>query len=120
MDRIVVPEIPLRAHLGVTPEERREEQDVFVDLVMHLDLAPAGAWDNLDLTVDYDAVCEVVARVVTSHPFHLIEAMAEDIARTILSDFEVDEVDVRVRKPGALLARGVPHAAVEIRRRRDA
>jgi dihydroneopterin aldolase len=119
MDRIVVPEIPLRAHVGVTDAERETDQEIAVDLVLHLDLAPAGTSDDIAKTVDYDAVCGAVAAVVGSRPFRLIEAIAEEVARAILRDFEVYEIDVRVRKPGALLARGVPFAAVEIRRRRD-
>jgi len=119
VDRIVIPGIPLRAHVGVTGEERRTAQDLVVDLVLHLDLAPAGAADDLSKTVDYDAVCASVAGVVTSQPFHLIEAVAERVAGTILGGFDVAEVEVRVQKPGALQGWGVPFAAVEVSRRRD-
>lgn len=119
MDRIVIPEIPLRAHVGITAEERRPEQEVIVHLALYLDLAPAGESDDLAKTVDYDTVCEAVGCVVASRSFHLIEAIAEEVARAILSDFGVDEVDVRVEKPGALRERSVPFAAVEIRRARD-
>ena len=119
MDRIVVPGIPLRAHVGVTAEERRTDQEIVVDLVLHLDLAPAGTSDDLAKTVDYDALCGRVSRVVASHQFNLIEAIAEEVAHAILSDCDVEEVEVRVEKPAALRARGVPFAAVEIHRRRD-
>lgn len=119
MDKIVVPGIPLRARVGVTEDERRSSQELVVDLALHLDLAPAGASDDFSRTVDYDAVCGTVQQVVESRPFRLIEAVAEEVARRVLEDFDVAEVEVRVQKPGALRARGVPFAAVEIRRSRD-
>jgi len=119
MDRIVVPDIPLQARVGVPEAERMEPQEVFLGLVLWLSLAEAAASDDLTMTVDYDAVCARVADVVTARPYRLVEAMAGAVAGAILEDFPVDEVEVRVRKPGALRARGVPYAAVEIRRRRD-
>jgi dihydroneopterin aldolase len=120
MDRIVLPRIPLAARVGVSEEERGSPQDVEVGLVLHLDLARAGASDALVDTVDYEAVCRRVTDIVGSRPYRLIESLAEAVARAVLAGFEVAEVEVRVEKPGALLTYGVPYAAVEIRRRRDA
>ncbi len=118
MDRIILPEIPLRARVGVGAEERAAEQDIYVDVEIGLDLRPAGTSDDLGRTVDYEAVCEAVATVARSRQFHLIEAIAEECATAVLAAFAVGEVRVRVRKPGALRVRGVPYAAVEVFRRR--
>ncbi len=118
MDKIILAEIPLLAWVGVTEEERGSEQEIVIDVELWLDLAPAGAADDLSKTVDYEDVCETVEVVARSRPFRLIEAIAEESARALLGQFAVAEVQVRVRKPGALRTRGVPYAAVEIRRRR--
>ncbi|MSR20840.1 MAG: dihydroneopterin aldolase [Gemmatimonadetes bacterium] len=118
VDRIILPEMPLRARVGVSAEERASEQEIFVDVELGLDLRPAGTSDDFGLTVDYEAVCEAVAAVARSRPFALIEAIAEECARVVLTAFAVEEVRVRVRKPGALRSRGVPYAAVEVLRRR--
>jgi dihydroneopterin aldolase len=118
MDRIILPDIPLRARVGVTAEERATEQEIFLDVEIGLDLRPAGTSDDLAHTVDYDAVCEALARVARSRQFRLIEAIAEECASAVLAALAVEEVRVRVRKPGALRSRGVPYAAVEVFRRR--
>ncbi|MBM4184908.1 MAG: dihydroneopterin aldolase [Gemmatimonadetes bacterium] len=119
VDRIIIPGIPLRAHVGWTAAEREAEQEISVHLELRLDLRPAGASDELAHTLDYDDVCERVAVLVRSKDFRLIEAVAESCARGLLADFSgVDEVRVEVRKPGALSSRGVPYAAVEVTRRR--
>jgi dihydroneopterin aldolase len=118
MDRIIVPELTLRARVGVTETERASEQDVLIDVELGLDLSRAGREDALAHTVDYEKVCDVLAATVRSKPYRLIEAIAEACAEAVLGAFPVDEARVRVRKPGALRHRGVPWAAVEVVRRR--
>jgi len=120
MDTIALPRIPVRAHVGVTDDERGGAQDLFVDVTLHLDLAAAGRSDDLDDTVDYDAVCALIEEVVGVRAFHLIETVAQAVADAVLQRFTLTEISVRVEKPGALTHRGVPFAAVEIRRGRDA
>lgn len=119
MDRIIIPGMPLTARIGVTAEEQAEEQELILSLVLHLDLATAGASDALSDTVDYDAVCRTVAGVVGHGPHRLIEAVAEGVAKAVLRGFAIDRVEVRVEKPGALRRHGVAFAAVEITRPGD-
>ena len=118
MDRINVPELPLRARVGVTEAERSSEQDLLIDVELGLDLSRAGREDALEHTVDYEKVCDLLASTVRSRPYRLIEAVAEACAEAVLAAFPVEEARVRIRKPGALRARGVPWAEVEIVRRR--
>ena len=120
MDRIIVPGMPLVAHVGVTEHERASEQDILIDLELGLDLSAAGKEDALELTVDYERVCDVVAALVRTRAFRLLEGAAEACAQGILDTFpSVAEVRVRVCKPGALRSRGISYAAVEVVRRRD-
>jgi dihydroneopterin aldolase len=119
VDRIVIPGIPLQVRVGVTEEERGAPQEVVIGLVLHLDLAAAGASDDLADTVDYDSVCETVAETVATGPFQLIERIAARVSKAVLEDFGVARVDVRVEKPGAIRGRDVAYAAVEISRERD-
>ena len=89
-----------------------------VDIELFLDLQPAGIDDDLAKTVDYGRVHEIVARIVETASFRLLEAIAEAIATEILAQLPVDEVGVTVRKPAVQLGGPLDHAAVEIRRRR--
>ncbi len=119
MDRIVIAGIPLQARVGVTGEERASEQEVLVFVELRLDLREAGTRDALVGTIDYDAVCERISEVVRGREYRLIEAMAQSCAESLLAAFPgIVDVTVEVRKPGALRARGVPYAAVEVTRRR--
>jgi dihydroneopterin aldolase len=119
VDRILVPALPLQARVGVREEERSVPQAIVVDVELHLDLSPAGREDDLARTVDYRTVCALLDEVARSGPFVLIEAVAERMAGALLERFAVEEVRVRVSKPGALQEWRAPYAAVEVWRRRD-
>lgn len=120
MDRIELNGIHLPAcRIGVTAAERGRPQEAVVDLSLGTDVRRAAASDDVADAVDYAAVHATVAAVATGREFALIEAMAQAIADAVLRGFAVQEVRVRVAKPGALRSRGVACAAVEITRARE-
>jgi FolB domain-containing protein len=117
VDRIAVRDLAARCILGINDEERREKQDVVVNLVIHAELERAARSDLFEDTVDYRAIKKRVLGLVESSSFHLLEALAEAIARACLEFRGVLAVDVSVDKPGALrFARSV---AVEMTRRKE-
>lgn len=100
-DRISLLGVRARGFHGVLPEERRAGQEFVVDVVLHLDLAPAGAGDDLALTVSYaDVAGDVVARI-EGPAFDLIETLAERVAADALARDDVHTVEVTVHKPAA-------------------
>ena len=119
MDKIIIPQIPLRVRVGVTDEERSREQDILIDIELGLDLHPAGTTDDLTQSVDYEVICTTVTSMMRSRFFKLIETIANEVAGMLLEQHNIDEVLVRVRKPDALRIHGVPYAAVEVFRRRN-
>ena len=102
---------------GVLPAERTQPQPLEVDLDLEVDLAPAGASDDLADTVDYGALCDVVAEVVAAGRPQLLERLADRIAAAVLAaDGRTEAVTVAVRK----LRPPVPHdldtSGVRVRR----
>jgi dihydroneopterin aldolase len=90
---------------GVLPREKDEPQPFVIDVVLHADLRQAAMTDDLAATVDYAALYDLVAAIVTGPSFDLIEALAGAIARALLAATDasvVDAVEVAVRKPEAL------------------
>lgn len=116
MDKIHIRDILLRCIIGVNDGERREKQDVVINLCLYADLRKAGRTDAFADTVDYQAVKQRVIKLVENSKFFLVEALAEAIAQICLKFPRIKQVEVRVEKPRALrLARTVE---VEISRRR--
>ncbi len=82
--------------------------------------ASGGAKDELADTVDYRDVVACVRAVSDGRRFNLIEALAAAVADTLLAQFRVTRVRVRVRKPEVRLAAPVAYAAATVERARDA
>ena len=118
-DRIVLQNMLFQGRHGYYEHEQVQAQPFEVDVELLLNLQPAGVDDDLEQTVDYALVYNVVRQIVESTTFRLLEALAEAIAHEILTDFPVLEVGIRVRKPEVDLGGPLDHAGVEIWRRRS-
>ena len=114
MDRIFIRELALRCIIGIYPEERREKQDIVINVELQCDLRAAGRSDDLTDTIDYKAIKKAILRLVEKSHFQLIESLAENIADIALANDKVQQVTVTIDKPGAL--RFAKSSAVEITR----
>jgi FolB domain-containing protein len=113
-DRIFISDLHVRCIIGINEEERREKQDVLINVSLSVDLAGAGRSDRFEDTVDYRAVKRQIVSMVEDSSFFLAEALAEAVADICLKHPGVLRVTVRVEKPGAL--RFARSAGVEITR----
>jgi len=114
MDKIFIRDLALRCIIGCFNEERRKKQDVLIQIEMHCDLRKVGQSDNLNDTVNYKAIKKEIVDIVEQSSFKMIEALAETIAKQILTNKKVKKVVVTIDKPGAL--RFAKSSAVEITR----
>ena len=116
-DRILIKDLLLRAILGINPEERRNRQDVLINIALYADTRAAGLSDDIADAVNYRTITKRVIALVEGSQFYLVEKMAAEIAAICLEDPRVERARVRVEKPGALrFARSV---GIEIERGRD-
>ena len=116
-DRVLIEGLTFFGYHGVRPEEQRLGQKFRVDLELTLDLARAAASDRVTETVNYEEVCRQVLEVGKGPRCNLVEALAERIAATLLKNFPVQEVLVRVRKTSPPFDGSLTAVGVEIRRR---
>jgi dihydroneopterin aldolase len=115
-DRILISGLRELGVHGVLPEEQARPQPFEVDVELEVDLAPAGESDALDDTVDYSAVAEAVARVVSAERHQLLERLATRIGEVCTADSRVLSVVVTVRKLNAPVRAMIDHVAVRITR----
>jgi dihydroneopterin aldolase len=118
-DRILLTNMRFQGRHGYYDHEQIVPQPFEVDVELLRNLQPAGVDDDLALTVDYGKVYEAVRQIVESTSYHLLEALAEAISHELLTDFDIAEVAVRVRKPEVKLGGPLDYAGVEIRRQRS-
>jgi len=117
MDRILIKDLMLRCVLGLSEEERREKQDVLINLILWTDLRRAAETDSIRDAVDYSALKKRIIALVEGSQFHLAETLADRIASLCLEQPAVQQVQVTVEKPTAL--RFAHSVGVEIIRSRS-
>jgi len=117
-DRIVLKNMRFYGHHGVDAAERDLGGQFSYDVEMLMDLTKAGETDDLHHTVDYKAVYDLIANT-QRRGFNLLEALALNIARAILGEFEIDEVTVRARKQSVPLGGLIDYTEVEVTRSKD-
>ncbi|NLE58670.1 MAG: dihydroneopterin aldolase [Planctomycetes bacterium] len=117
LDRIHIRDLAMRCIIGIYDDERREKQDIVINITLYADLHKACRTDDVADTVDYKVLKKKVIALVEQSSCRLIEHLAEGIAQVCLAEPRVARVTVCVDKPAALrFARSV---AVEITRDRD-
>jgi FolB domain-containing protein len=117
LDRILIKDLLLRCIIGVNESERKERQDVLINVVIWADLSEAAEADDIHRTVDYKEVNKAIIKLVEDSKFYLIETLAEKVAQLCLQHERAAKVKVAVEKPGAL--RFTRSVGVEIVRKRS-
>jgi FolB domain-containing protein len=115
-DKIVIKDLLLRGIIGINPEERVKEQDILINMVIYADIRQAAESDAIEDAVDYKSITKRVIDHVEGSSDFLVEKLVTDIARLIITEFNVAKVQVRVEKPGAL--RFAQSVGIEIERSR--
>jgi dihydroneopterin aldolase len=92
--------LEIYGHHGVPPEEKVVGQRLLFDVRLTMDECRGAFTDEVQDTVDYTEVIDVITEVATVDSYALLERLAQVTAETILRKFPlVDEVWVQVAKP---------------------
>jgi len=100
-DKITIKGLRLRCIIGFNPEERRDKQDVVIDMLLFTDLRKGGTSDNPDDILNYRTINKAVIQHVEASSYKTLEALASGIARVAI-DCGAPRISVTVHKPGAL------------------
>ena len=97
-DLLVLEGMSFYGYHGETQAERTLGNRFYVDVEVRMDLSKAGRSDDIRDTLDYSRAFSLVRVVVEEQQYSLIEAIAAQIAETMLAEPHVDSVKVRVGK----------------------
>ena len=112
--RISLENINLYGYHGASQNERELGQRFEIDVDIIADLSEAVASDDMKKTVNYEKVYRLVESEVVNEKYHLLEALADKIARDVIKEFGVLEVVVRIRKPSVPIAGSLDFVEVEV------
>ena len=102
LDRIEIKDLLVRCIIGINAEERKDRQDVLINIVLLGDYREAGESDDIADAVNYRTATKQIIERVEASKYLLLERMAEQIADICSRDRRVKQVQVSVEKPGAL------------------
>lgn len=98
MDTITIADLEVFYRVGVPEAERAQPQRLLLTIELAQDFTAAAAHDDLQATVDYEAVCQRLQQLGEGRSWQLIETLAVEIAETLLHEFQPRAVAVEVKK----------------------
>ena len=112
MDKVFIKNLHIHCILGVYDRERNTPREVIVNVELGVDTKAAARSDDLADCLDYDQLSQKIRALAERARRLTVEALAEDIANLCLGSPQVQQVTVRVDKPGAVA--GADSVGVEI------
>lgn len=120
MDKIILKEASFQGKHGCFVEEKVQTQNFRVSLSLYLDLEEAMESDDLEKTVNYGEVFDLVKNQVERKSYDLIEKLAAEILKDIfLYSDKIKEIKIRLIKPNPPVQGDYKYFAVEMRRKRE-
>lgn len=118
-DAIHLRGLKFHAYHGVMSEEKVLGQQFIVDVDLYRDLKKPGCSDQVEDTINYAEVYQLIKTIVTGEPFHLLERLTEEIAGQILNEFSCEAIRVEIHKPQAPIPGIFEDVSVEIWREKS-
>jgi dihydroneopterin aldolase len=110
--------LSLYTHHGVTEAEREVGQRLILDLRLEVGDTDAMVTDDVEHTVDYGVVCQLVALVAQQRSYKTLERLCSAIADRLLEDFDIEQLYVKATKPEPPIPLPVESVSVEVWRQR--
>ena len=118
-DYIEIKNLEVYANHGVLAEEKKLGQKFYIDAKLYVDVLNAAASDDVENSVNYAEVTEVIQKVFKSKSTNLIETAAQSLAGILLARFtKIDRIDMTVKKPSAPVDAHFDYMSVNITRSR--
>jgi D-erythro-7,8-dihydroneopterin triphosphate epimerase len=102
MATIRIVDLKCRAIIGTHPWERKNRQDVVINLNLDYDASKASQSDQLKDALDYEKICQQIIKMVERSQCQLLEKLAGRILKLVLTDKRVMIAKVRIEKPHAI------------------
>jgi len=96
---ISIVDLELTCHLGVPSEERAQPQKILCTAVFPVpNLKKAAQTDNLEHTVNYYDLSQLLHKTALQKERKLIETLAADLAQSTFAAFPIPWIDLELKK----------------------
>lgn len=119
MDTIFLKDCRFYGYHGVLAEEQVLGQIFVVDCELSLDLTAASQSDDLQETVHYGQIFDLIKRQVETQKYQLLERLAGAIIETLLADYPaVQKVKLTLKKENPPIAGHYAYVGITLERQR--
>ena len=98
MSKIKIADLEVFYCVGVTEPERAKPQRLLVTVELTSDFTSAAASDNINETIDYASVAQVLVKYGEGRSWKLLEKLVSNLADMILDQYKPSAVMVEVKK----------------------
>jgi len=114
MDRVTLKNMVFFGYHGAMKEEQEIGGRYEVDIDLMGDFSTPSTTDHLSDAVDYQKAYALIKDKIENSKYHLIEKLAGEIAKDILSAFTIKKVNVRLRKRNVPIGGVIDYVEVEL------
>ncbi len=100
VDQIDITGLSVSTRIGIHAWEQKIAQRLLLDINIPIDLSQCN--NDLSKSIDYDVLSRRVTSFVEDQSFDLIETVAEKVAALIKTEFQLQQVSLKISKPDAV------------------
>ena len=103
---------------GVYDFEKEQGANFEIDLELFTTLSKSSNSDNIEDTINYEEVYELIKKEFGLKSYFLLEKLANSISRSILKEYKIEKLIIRVRKIDAPIDGKVDSVEIELKRKK--
>lgn len=89
--------------IGIYPHERKQVQQLLVDLSIKYDISKAVKSEHINDTISYSDLADLCTSLAVEKKYQLVETFAYEVIKTIKQKYaNVVHVKIKVKKPAAI------------------
>jgi D-erythro-7,8-dihydroneopterin triphosphate epimerase len=102
MATIEIVDLRVRTIIGTKPWERKNKQEIIINIRLEYDAKKASQSDNIKDAIDYEKIAQDVIKTVESSSFQLLEKLAAKVMDKLKSYKGLEKASLRIDKPQAI------------------
>ena len=102
-DSIIIKNIESLCLIGINPDEKINPQPIIINLKLFTSFNKASQSDQIIDTIDYSKLVKSIKEFISKSKYNLLETLGDKLAKKILKNKKIKEVEIELIKPNALI-----------------